>query len=287
MSVTGIDMWRTDPFPSPHVTLAPRPLCSECDLCRDRSTCDFACLRPVEERLQRGDVAAFIAEPIQGNGGIAAPPPGYFDRLRAMLDDAGALLIFDEVQCGFGRTGADFRFNALGIEPDILTVAKALGNGFPIGAFCASDRVAAAYTRPGASTTGGNAVSATAARAVLRLMRQEHLPERAARLGKAFRQRLIEIADSCPWCSEIRGDGLMLGMPLVQNGKPLAELTDHVLETMKDKGFLIGKTGPGRNVLTFMPPLVVEEHDLEKLAEALKDTLEHAPETKEQPNNDA
>jgi len=271
MSVTGIDLWRTDPFPNPDVRLAPRPHCAACELGRTFGSCGFACLEAIERLLaENGDVAAFIAEPIQGNGGIVVPPPGYLQGLKALLDRHGVLLILDEIQTGFGRTGAPFRFHALGVVPDIVCLAKALGNGFPIGAFCTNDRVAASYTRPGASTLGGNPVSATAALQVLDYHRTHQLAERSAALGRRFRQRLVALAERHPAeCHELRGEGLMLGLELRRNGIALARETDLILEAMKDAGFLIGKTGLERNVLAFMPPLVTGEADIDACADAL------------------
>jgi alanine-glyoxylate transaminase/(R)-3-amino-2-methylpropionate-pyruvate transaminase len=271
MSITGIDLWRTDPFPNPDVRLAPRPHCAACEFGRTFGSCGFACLEAVERLLaEDGNVAAFIAEPIQGNGGMVVPPPGYLEGLRELLDRHGVLLILDEVQTGFGRTGSPFRFQASGVVPDILCVAKALGNGFPIGAFCTHDRVAASYTRPGASTLGGNPVSATAALHVLEYHRTHRLAERAALLGQRLRQHLTALAEQYPAeCCELRGNGLMLGLELRRAGIALARETDLILEAMKDAGFLIGKTGLERNVLSFMPPLITGEADIDACADAL------------------
>jgi alanine-glyoxylate transaminase/(R)-3-amino-2-methylpropionate-pyruvate transaminase len=275
MSVTGIDLWRTDPFPNPDVRLAPRPHCAACELGKTFDSCGFACLQAVERLLSENeDVAAFITEPIQGNGGIVAPPPGYLKELKALLARHGVLLILDEIQTGFGRTGSPFRFQAEDVAPDIICVAKALGNGFPIGAFCTNSRVAASYTRPGASTLGGNPVSATAALQVLDYHLTHRLAERSATLGRRLRQHLaLSLARHPAECSELRGDGLMLGLELRRNGVALARETDVVLEAMKDAGFLIGKTGLERNVLSFMPPLVIGEADIDACADALEHVL--------------
>jgi len=274
MALTGIDMWRTDPAPPPGIHLAPRPCCRQCELGKTFGSCGYACVDAVGDILSRdANIAALIAEPIQGNGGIVEPPPGYFERLQPLLHKAGALLIFDEVQTGFGRTGARFCFKHLEIEPDIVTVAKALGNGFPIAAFCATEAVASVYTRPGASTTGGNAVSAVAALAVLDTMTSLCLPERAAALGKEMKRTLCDIADRHAIAVDVRGRGLMLGMELARDGQPAAAEADDVLEAMKDRGFLIGKTGTDRNVLTFMPPLIVESQDIDGLCTALDEVL--------------
>lgn len=274
MGLTGLEMWRTDPFPPPHLYRAPRAHCAQCELSQTFGSCGYACVEAVRALLrQHGDIAALIAEPIQGNGGIIVPPDGYFERLRDVLHEAGALLVFDEVQCGFGRTGRRFAFQHTGIEPDILTVAKALGNGFPIAAFCTRAAIAAAYTKPGASTTGGNPVAAAAALAVLQYHESQRLAERAAELGGNLRSRFAAMARGRPCIAEVRGRGLMLGLELAVAGTPLPALTDWVLEEMKDRGFLIGKTGRGRNVLTFMPPLVVTREDLDALCTALDEVL--------------
>lgn len=274
MAATGIPMWRTVTDLVPDSLRAPRPHCARCELGLRFGSCAFACVERVRALLrEQPDTAAMIVEPIQGNGGIVVPPPGYLARLRDVLHEAGALLILDEVQTGFGRTGSRFAFHHEGVAPDIVTLAKALGNGFPIGAFAATGPVAASATRPSASTTGGNPVSAAAALAVLEYMEREDLPGRAARLGEAFHARLVCLAARCPAVAEVRGRGLMLGLELAQDGAPAATLCDQVLEDLKDRGFLVGKTGLGRNVLTVMPPLVVSADDLAALADALDEVL--------------
>ena len=274
MGLTGIEMWQTDPTPPAGLMQAPRPYCADCELGCSFGSCEYACVGAVERMLaESGDVAAVIAEPIQGNGGIVAPPEGYFERLRDVAHAAGALLIFDEVQCGFCRTGDRFAFYHEGVEPDILTLAKALGNGFPIAAFCAREEVAASYTRPGASTTGGNAMSATAGLSVLSYLQRHGMDERCRSLGAMLREGLEQLAAGCDGVREVRGRGLMLGMELAREGKALTQTTDWVLEQMMQRGYLVGKTGVGRNVLTFMPPLVVGREDLSGLLDVLADVL--------------
>ncbi|MDT8389449.1 MAG: aspartate aminotransferase family protein [Lentisphaeria bacterium] len=276
MGLTQIPMWRTDPAPPPSLRQAPRPHCPTCDLDLNFPGCGYACVDTVADLLAKnGDIAAVIAEPIQGNGGVIVPPDGYFERLREVVHSAGALLIFDEVQTGFCRTGRRFSFNHLDhVQPDILTVAKALGNGFPIGAFVAREDIAACYTRPGASTTGGNAVSATAAIQVLNYMETEGLDVRARDLGDFLKNGLLDLHGRFPrMIAEVRGRGLMAGMEIRLADGSEAQVTDRVLEDMKNRGYLIGKTGLDRNVLTFMPPLVVEKEDLEGMLVALDATL--------------
>jgi 4-aminobutyrate aminotransferase-like enzyme len=184
------------------------------------------------------------------------------------------LLIADEIQTAWNRTGRWFATQHWGIVPDIVTVAKALGNGFPIAAYLTSDAVAAHYTRPGAATFGGNLVSCRAALATLRFHERHELGRRSERLGAHLADRLRQLQERHPPIAEVRGRGLMLGAELrTPDGSPAVALTDSLLERLKDAGYLIGKTGPGRNVLTFLPPLIVEAEELDGLVDALDSLL--------------
>jgi 4-aminobutyrate aminotransferase-like enzyme len=261
MSVTGLDMWRTDADPLVSAHAAPGPRYPDS-------------LAAVEALLRRRTVAAVIAEPVQGNGGIVVPPPHYWPELRRLCDRAGTLLIADEVQTAWNRTGRWFATQHWQVVPDIVTVAKALGNGFPIAAYLTSDAVAAHYKRPGAATFGGNLVSCRAALATLAFHQRHRLGERSMELGAYLAVRLRSVQQRRPAIHEVRGLGLMIGVELRDAaGNPAAVLLDAVLERLKDAGFLVGKTGSGRNVLTLMPPLVVERADLDALVAALDEAL--------------
>ena len=277
MSLTGLSFWRTDPHPVGGITLVPAPHCKRCPFAQTYGSCHFECVSAVEKAIlssTSGRPAAMFVEPVQGNGGIIVPPAEYFPRLRAVLEKFGALLIADEVQTGFGRTGKMFSMEHWSVCPDILTGGKALGGGTPIGFFSTTDAIAASYTRPGASTFGGNPVTATAGLAFLRVLKRDGWVDSAFRLGEVLKGRLRKIGQAVDCIEEVRGLGLMLGMELgPAGGKSPAEATDHVLDAMKDAGFLLGKTGPGRNVLTFMPPLIVEESQLLRAADALEGIL--------------
>ena len=263
MSVTGLDMWRTDPNPllTAHAVPGPRHPDS---------------LPAIERRLRRETIAAVIAEPIQGNGGIVVPPEHYWPQLRRLCDRYGTLLIADEIQTAWNRTGRWFATQHWQVVPDIVTVAKALGNGFPIAAYLTSDAVAAHYTRPGAATFGGNLVSCRAALATLAFHQRHRLGERSSVLGSHLLGQLRQLQGRHSEIAEVRGRGLMIGIELRDgvNG-PAAALTDRVLEAMKDAGFLLGKTGPGRNVLTLMPPLVIEQEALDSIVAALDQVLQN------------
>ncbi|MDT8900586.1 aspartate aminotransferase family protein [Anaeroselena agilis] len=277
MSLTGLQMWRADTSPVGGVSFAPSPYCFRCPLGSRKDSCDLACADAVETIIKTttsGRVAAMFAEPIQGNGGVITPPPGYFKRLREILDRYGVLLVVDEVQTGFGRTGRMFGIEHFGVEPDIMTMAKALANGAPVGAFITTDELAAKFTRPSASTTGGNPVTAAAALATLDVIAGEGLADRAAILGDRLANGLKGLMSRHPVIGDVRGLGLMVGAELIRPDKsPAAAEADLALEMLKDRGFLAGKTGLHRNVLAFQPPLVVGEEDIDSLLTALDDVL--------------
>jgi 4-aminobutyrate aminotransferase-like enzyme len=223
-------------------------------------------------------IAALIAEPIQGNGGIVVPPPGYWRRIRELCHQQSILLVFDEVQTGFNRTGRWFAGEHWDVAPDIMTVAKALGNGFPIAAFITTDEIASSYTRPGASTLGGNPVSASAALATIDYHEEHELGNRAAESGEWFLAQLTPLAEGHACIDHVRGKGLMIGADIVdQDGQPAPGAMDDLLEGLRDRGFLCGKTGAHRNVLTIMPPLTVVKEDLQSLLATLDELLVSVP----------
>lgn len=277
MSLTGLSMWRTDTAPVGGISFAPNAYCYRCPLQKKYPECDLACANEIETIIKTatsGKVAAMFAEPIQGNGGMITPPPDYFKRVKDILDAYGILLIIDEVQTGFGRTGKLFAIEHYDVEPDIMTMAKALANGTPVGAFTARAEIADAYTRPGASTLGGNPVTAAASLATLNYITKHDLAAKAAVLGKELQDGLITLQQKYPIIGDIRGLGLMLGVELVYKDKtPAIQETDFILEEMKNRGILIGKNGPNRNVLAFQPPLVITTEDIKKVLNNLDDVL--------------
>lgn len=277
MSVTGIQMWRTDPEPVGGIHFAPNPYCYRCPLGKNRETCDLACANMVEDVIQTstaGHPGAFIAETIQGNAGIVVPPKSYFQRVKEILAAHGTLLVIDEVQTGFARTGKLFAIEHFGVTPDIMAMAKALGNGAPISAFISTAEIADTYTRPGASTLGGNPVSTAAGLAVLDYIEKHDLCKNAEERGEQLRAGLREIQKKHPIIGDIRGLGLMTGAEFVHADKsPAAAELDDVLETLKDRGFIIGKNGIARNVMAFQPPLVITAEDIDNVLNALEMVL--------------
>ena len=233
MSLTGIGMWRTDPNPVGGIHFAPNPYCYRCPLGKRYPECDLACANQVETLIKTatsGKPAAFIAEPIQGNAGIVVPPKGYFRRVKDILEKYGALLIADEVQTGFARTGKMFAIENFHVTPDIMSVAKALGNGAPISAFISTAKIADTYTRPGASTLGGNPVSSAAGLAVLNYIEEHELMKNAQERGKQLKDGLMALQEKHPIIGDVRGIGLMVGAEFIRpDGSPAFEELDNVL----------------------------------------------------------
>jgi 4-aminobutyrate aminotransferase len=257
MAATNIPMWRADPFLSEDFYFV--------------SHNPEETLVQIEAVLREdSDIAAFICEPILGNGGIITPPDGYFKEISTLLKKYGVLLICDEVQTGFARTGEWFAIEHYDVVPDIMTMSKALGNGIPIAAFSTTKEIAEKFTSPSASTLGGNPVACSAALAVLDYVKEHELAKRAKELGAVLFEKLLTLKDKYPVIKEVRGKGLMLGMELVDaENKPLPEKVDQVLEFLKDEGIILGKNGLYRNVLAFQPPLVITERDIEFVVDKL------------------
>ena len=206
-----------------------------------------------------------MLEPIQGEGGIKIPDDEYLSKVRKLCDDRGILMILDEVQVGMGRTGTLFAYEQYNMKPDIVTLAKAVGNGFPIGVMMATERIASAF-QPGnhASTFGGNPLAMAAALATLGTILNGGILENVKRVGEYFFRQLQELKSKYSVIKEVRGRGLILGVELNIEG------ADIVKECM-DKGVLINCTGG--NVLRFVPPLVVTEKDVDAVVNVLKEVI--------------
>jgi predicted acetylornithine/succinylornithine family transaminase len=225
----------------------------------------FNDVRALEKAIRKRTCAVMV-EPIQGESGVRMPSPDYLKGVRQVCDDRKILLILDEVQTGMGRTGKLFAHEHFGIRPDIMTLAKALGNGYPLGALLATDRVASAFG-PGthASTFGGNPLGMAAGVAVLRVLLEDGIMDNCREVGAYLREKLGELKKKHYMIQEVRGMGLMVGMDLTVDG---AAIVRRCLE----KGLLINCAG--EHILRFVPPLTITREDVDRAVEILDEALE-------------
>ena len=260
------------------VAFAPAPYCYRCPFKQKYPGCGLACAEFMDHVLKyqtAGDVAAFIAEPVMGEGGILVPPPGYFQLATKYIREDGALFIADEVQSGFGRTGKLFAIEHHDVEPDIMTMAKGIADGFPLSAFIARADIAAAFT-PGdhLSTFGGSPISCAAALANIDVMLGEDMLGNANKRGAQIMKRLTKFQEKCPLVGDVRGKGLMIGIELITDKQktPAAKEAKQVRELAREAGLLIGVGGAG-NVLRLQPPLVLTEAEADKACDILEKVI--------------
>jgi len=233
-------------------------------------------LQQVLDMMTAGDVACLIAEPIQGVGGFAIPPDGFFGDIQKVLANNGILFVSDEVQTGWGRTGDHFwGYQAHGIVPDMLTFAKGVGNGITLAGIVARAEIMDTITVTNFSTFGGNPLSVSAGLATLRYVREADLQANARRMGERFADALQPVVDATPWIAELRGRGLMQAIETVQPGgiEPDGARAGAILEGCKDRGLLLGKGGLYGNVIRITPMLNVTDAELDEGINALVDTI--------------
>jgi 4-aminobutyrate aminotransferase len=233
-------------------------------------------LRQVIDMMTSGDVAAMIAEPIQGVGGFATPPDGFFKAFKDVLDEYGILFVADEVQTGWGRTGEHlWGYQAHGITPDIMTFAKGIGNGLSIGGVVARGEIMDCIGANSISTFGGNPLVAAGALANLKYLVDNDLQGNALKMGSRLYENLLPVSDATPWILELRGKGLMLAIETVEPGtiEPDGGRAGRLLEECKSRGLLIGKGGLYGNVLRIAPPLTVTEAEIDTASEIIADAV--------------
>ncbi|HEY8714276.1 MAG TPA: aspartate aminotransferase family protein [Candidatus Acidoferrum sp.] len=252
------------------ISHAVNPYCYRCPLHLTYPDCGVACAGDVENLIQTGtsgNIAAFIAEPIQGVGGFITAPPEYFKIVFKIVKKYGALFIADEVQTGWGRTGKHwFGIEHWEVTPDIITSAKGMANGVPIGLTVTTPEIAAGYQGSNIATFGGNPVTSVAARATIELIEEENLRENAHTVGAYFRGKLEELQKKCPLIGDVRGMGLMQALELVKDRKtkePAPEATNQVMERARQNGLLIGKGGLYGNTLRLAPMLNTTKGDVD------------------------
>jgi 4-aminobutyrate aminotransferase len=277
---TGQAPWRKAGIISVGIAHAINPYCYRCPLGMKYPECGVACANDVENLIQTGtsgNIAAFIAEPIQGVGGFITPPPEYFKIVFKIVKKYGGLFIADEVQTGFARTGKKwFGIEQWEVTPDLMTCAKGMGNGVPVGATITTAEIADSFKGLTISTFGGNPVTAVAARATIEVIEEEKLLENADAVGRHFRARLEELQQKYPVIGDVRGMGLMQGLELVkdrQTKEPAPEATVQLMERARENGLLIGKGGLYGNVIRLSPPLNISKGDVDEAVRLLDKSL--------------
>ncbi len=275
MSLTAHAAWRLSPASTPGIHHIPNAYCYRCPFGLTYPSCDLKCAKDLEEAIQTvtsGRLAAFVAEPIQGIGGFITPPKEYFQEIIAIVRKYGGLFICDEVQTAWGRTGGKlFGIEHWGVEPDIMTFAKGMANGTPIGATIATAEIADSMKGMSISTFGGNPVASAAALATIEVVEEENLVENARVMGKRLRDGLEALKIKYhPVIGDVRGMGLMQGLELVgENKQPQPEATGRLFEATKTNGLLIGKGGLAGNVIRITPPLNVTADQIDQALKML------------------
>jgi 4-aminobutyrate aminotransferase-like enzyme len=276
MTLSGQGSWRLGGVTNPGIVHAVNAYCYRCPLGLTYPSCGVRCARDVEEVIRTttsGRIAGFIAEPIQGVGGFVTPPKEYFPIVADIVKKYGGVFISDEVQTAWGRTGGKWwGIEQWGVEPDIITSAKGLGNGMPIGLTVAKPAIADAVKGATISTFGGNPVTTTAAKAVIDFVEEHNLSINAAEVGAYLHDKFLELQAKHSIIGDVRGMGLMQAIELVEDResrKPAPAQTLAVMEAARENGILLGKGGLFGNVLRVTPPLNIAKADVDEFARQL------------------
>jgi 4-aminobutyrate aminotransferase len=257
---------------------APFANCYRCPVGLQPDGCDAACLSFIEDQIlvhlvSPDEVAAVVVEPIQGEGGYVVPPAQFHERLRALTTKHGMVLVADEVQSGMGRTGRMFAIEHFGVEPDVITVAKGVASGMPLGVTTARSEIMAWPPGAHASTFGGNPVSCAAALATIKLLR-DRLMANAEQVGAHLMQGLKSLQEKHPIIGDVRGKGLMVGVELVkdrQTKERAIKERDRAVDECFKRGLLV--LGAGRNALRLSPPLVLTKEEADTAVRIIDESL--------------
>ncbi|MFH1532808.1 MAG: aspartate aminotransferase family protein [Pseudomonadota bacterium] len=276
MNLCGHASWRMLPSNVAGIKHAHAPYCYRCALGLEYPSCDMRCATDLEELIATettGRVAAFIAEPILGVGGFIVPPKEYFEVAVEIIRRHGGIFICDEVQTGWGRTGGFMNgIEHWGVEPDVMTFAKGMANGLPIGATITTEDVAKSLKGLTISTFGGNPISMVAALATIQTIEDEGLVARNAVLGDRLAAGLRVLADRYPMIGEVRGMGLMQALELVEDPAtraPSPAKANALLEECRKEGMLVGKGGLYGNVLRLTPPMLISQAEIDDALDRL------------------
>jgi 4-aminobutyrate aminotransferase len=279
MTLTGQGPWRLGPSQA-GIVHAHNAYCYRCPFGLTYPDCEVRCAQDLEELIRTttgGRIAGFIAEPIQGVGGYITPPREYFQIVEKIVRQHGGIFISDEVQTGWGRTGGKwFGIEHWGVVPDIITGAKGLANGSPIGLTVAKPQVADGLIGATLSTFGGNPVTATAAKAVIDFIEEQKLLDNCTETGGYLRGSLDELKDKHEIIGDVRGMGLMQAIELVEDRQtktPAAAQTAQLLEATREHGLLVGKGGLYGNVIRLTPPMNIGRADVDQFIQLLDKSL--------------
>jgi 4-aminobutyrate aminotransferase-like enzyme len=278
--MTGMNTWRRGTI-EVGIVHTMNPYCYRCPLGLKYPSCDIACAKDLEAVIQTstsGKIAGILAEPIQGVAGFVTPPKEYFKLVFNIVKQYGGDFISDEVQTAWGRTGKKwFGIEHWEVEPDIITAAKSLGNGHPVGLTMARPEVADSFQGLTISTFGGNPVTSVTAKAVIDIIEEDDLRTNAEVVGAHFRERLLELQEKHELIGDVRGMGLMQALELVKDRKtkePATAETAMMLEAARDRGLLIGRGGLLGNVIRMSPPLNISKVDVDEACKVLDRSLE-------------
>jgi 4-aminobutyrate aminotransferase len=279
MTLSGQGAWKLGPSQA-GVIHAHNAYCYRCPFGLTYPSCEVRCAQDMEELIRSstsGRIAGFIGEPIQGVGGFITPPKEYFQIVEKIVRDHGGIFISDEVQTGWGRTGGKwFGIEHWGVTPDIMTSAKGLGNGSPIGLTVAKPAVADSVKGLTISTFGGNPVVSTAAKAVIDYIEEHNLPANCEETGAYLRGRLEELRERHDLIGDVRGMGLLQAIELVEDRQtkaPATTATAMAMEAAREQGLLLGKGGMYGNVLRFSPPMNIGRADVDNFCGMLDKAL--------------
>jgi len=280
-SMTAHSAWRKSlTVPAAGFVHALNPYCYRCPLGKTYPSCEVACAQDVEAVIQTttsGQIAAFLAEPIQGVGGFITPPKEYFKIVFKIVKDYGGLFIADEVQTAWGRTGKRwFGIEQWEVTPDIITSAKGLANGAPVGLTATRPEIAASFKGLQISTFGGNPVTSVAAKATIDLIEEDHLMDNAATVGAYYREGLESLKEKHELVGDVRGMGLLQAIELVKDRvtkEPAPEATNQFMEECRKRGLIVGKGGLFANVIRTSPPLNIGKSDVDEAIRIMDEAL--------------